>query len=97
MKGAQMLQRTHTTAKKPAAATKPVTKLVPPPDPIEAILLTTYQVSDADLETLAANRAKAAQNYLIDTGKVEAARIFLKAGGVQTLRRDGSRAYLQFQ
>jgi hypothetical protein len=64
---------------------------------MEAILLTTYPVSDSDFETLAANRAKTAQTYLIETGKVDASRIFLKTGGVETLRRDGSRAYLQFQ
>jgi hypothetical protein len=97
MKGAQMLKRTSVTAPKRASASKPVTKLVPPPDPMEAILLTTYPVSDSDFETLAANRAKTAQTYLIETGKVDASRIFLKTGGVETLRRDGSRAYLQFQ
>src|ERR1019366_2079948 len=97
MKGAQMLKRTSVTAPKRASASKQVTKLVPPPDPMEAILLTTYPVSDSDFETLAANRAKTAQTYLIETGKVDASRIFLKTGGVETLRRDGSRAYLQFQ
>jgi hypothetical protein len=95
-KGAQQLMRASGTATK-AAAARPVTKLVPPPEPMEALLLATYPVSDADLETLAANRAKAAQAYLLQTGKVEAARIFLKAGAAETLRRDGSRAYLQFQ
>jgi hypothetical protein len=97
LKGAQMLMRPHAATTKPAAGTKPATKLVPPPGPLEALLLPTFPVSDADFETLAANRAKAAQAYLIETGKVEASRIFLKAGGVETLRRDGSRAYLQFQ
>ena len=97
LKGAQMLMRPRAATTKPVAAGKPATKLVPPPGPMEALLLPTFPVSDADFETLAANRAKAAQAYLIETGKVEASRIFLKAGGVETLRRDGSRAYLQFQ
>jgi hypothetical protein len=97
LKGAQNLMRPHAATTKPAAAGKPATKLVPPPGPLEALLLPTFPVSDADFETLAANRAKAAQAYLIETEKVEASRIFLKAGGVETLRRDGSRAYLQFQ
>jgi hypothetical protein len=61
------------------------------------MLLATYPVGAADLETLAASRAKAAQTYLIQTGKVEAARVFLKASTPDTLRRDGSRTYLQFQ
>jgi hypothetical protein len=76
---------------------KPVTKLVPPPDPEEALLMATFPVSDADLVTLAANRAKAVQAYLVETNKVDASRIFLTAGGVENLRRDGSRAYLEFR
>lgn len=70
------------------------TKLVPPPDATEALLLATYPISESDLETLAAARAKAVQNYLLGSGQVEAARLFLKSGG---LRVEGSRAYLQFQ
>jgi hypothetical protein len=49
------------------------------------------------LETLAENRAKAVQAYLVGTDKVAVARIFLKAGAAENLRRDGSRAYLQLQ
>jgi hypothetical protein len=72
------------------------TKLVPPPSPMEAVLLTTYAIGQGDLETLAANRAKAVQFYLSQTGKVEAPRLFLTAKGT-TLRTDGSRVYLQFR
>jgi len=93
-KGGQMLASTSGTAEKIAV---PVSKLVPPPDPMEALLLATYPVSAADLETLAASRAKVAQTYLIETGKVEAARVFIRASTPDTLRRDGSRTYLQFQ
>ena len=96
-KGAELLMRAPAAATVPQSAAPPATQLVPPPDPMEAVLLATLPVSDADLSTLAARRAKAAQAYLLGTGKVEAARIFLKAGGVETLRRDGRRAYLQFQ
>ncbi len=96
-KGAQLLMRSRTATTKPASAARPVTKLVPPPDPMEALLLTTFPVSAADFETLAASRAKAVQTYLLQTGKVEAARIFLTAAGGENLRRNGSRAYLQFQ
>jgi hypothetical protein len=96
-KGAQMLTRTRVITAKPATAAKPATKLVPPPDPMEALLLATIPVSDADFETLAAARAKAVQTYLLQTGKVDAARIFLTASGAGNLRRDGSRANLQFQ
>jgi hypothetical protein len=72
------------------------TKLVPPPSPMEAVLLATYSIGQGDLETLAADRAKAVQFYLSQTGKVEATRLFLTAKG-STLRTDGSRAYLQFR
>jgi hypothetical protein len=96
-KGAQMLTHTPAATTTSKAAARPATKLVPPPDPTEALLLATFPVSEADFETLAADRAKAVQTYLLQTGKVEASRIFLTAGGAGTLRRDGSRAYLQFQ
>jgi hypothetical protein len=97
-KGAQMLLRHATVAKAvPAAAAKPVTKLVPPPSPMEALLLATFPVSDGDLETLAANRARAVQAYLLEYGKVSPARIFVTATGPDSLRRDGSRAYVQFR
>jgi len=96
-KGAQLLMPAPVAATKPESAAKPATKLVPPPDPMEAVLLATFPVSDGDLETLAANRARAAQTYLLQTGKIEASRIFLKTAAVENLRRDGSRAYLQFR
>jgi hypothetical protein len=80
-----------------AGQTKPVaaypSKLVPLSDPTEAVLLATYPVSDGDLETLAANRAKAVQAYLLQSGKVTAARLFLKQG---ESRRDGSKVMLSF-
>ncbi len=71
------------------------TKLVPVPDPMEAVLLATIPVNDSDLEVLAASRAKAVQDYLLQSGKVEASRLFLKQ--TQNLRSDGSRVWLQFR
>ncbi len=92
-KGAMKLKRGG-GAPKSAAEAGYQTKLVPPPDPTEAVLLATYPVNDGDLETLAANRAKAVQNYLLASGKVTAARLFLKQG---ELRRDGSKVILSFR
>jgi hypothetical protein len=84
-------QKTETTA-----APTYQTTLVPPPDPMEAVLLATYTIGESDLETLAAKRAKAAKDYLLQNDKIDAARLFLTTkNGV--LRRDGSRAYLQFR
>ena len=98
-KGATKLNRTTGSTQKNPIATLSAfqTKLVPPPDPMEAVLLATYPVSETDLETLAANRAKTAQAYLMQSGKVEASRLFLKRDQADGLRRDGSRVYLQFR
>jgi hypothetical protein len=73
------------------------TKLVPPPDPMEAVLLATFPVGASDLGTLAADRAKAVRAYLLATGKVEASRLFLAENQTGGVRSDGSRAYLQFR
>jgi len=95
-KGAQLLARRRASSVKPQAHA-PATKLVPPPDPMEALLLATFPTTGADFQTLAAARAKAVQTYLLQTGQVAASRIFLTAGGPETLRRDGSRAYLELR
>jgi Domain of Unknown Function (DUF748) len=81
------------TSSKPAPAVYQ-SKLVPLPDPTEALLLATFAVNDADLATLATNRAKAVQAYLLQSGKVTAGRLFLKQG---ELRRDGSLVKLSFR
>jgi hypothetical protein len=100
-KGATKLMNSGQASGSPAAAEATAksgnayqTKLVPPPEPDEAVLLATIPVSDADLETLAASRAKAVQDYLLASGKVTAARLFLKQG---ELRRDGSKVFLSFR
>jgi hypothetical protein len=84
------------------SAAKPVVifaqgKLAPPADPMEALLTALIPIGDGDLATLAAKRAKAAQAYLVETGKVDAARLFLSESQTGGVRSDGSRAYLQFR
>jgi len=64
---------------------------------MEAVLLATYPIGENDLEKLAASRAKAVRAYLLQSGKVEAARLFLKESQAEGLRSDGSRVYLQFR
>jgi hypothetical protein len=64
---------------------------------MEAVLLATIPVGQNDLETLAANRARTVQAYILQSGKVEASRLFLKAGAAEGVRSDGSRVYLQFR
>ena len=97
-KGATKLRQfTKPPAKSSAAVSTFQTKLVPPPDPMEAVLLATFSVNETDLETLATDRAKAVEAYLLQSGKVEASRLFLKRGPADGLRRNGSRVYLQFR
>ena len=97
-KGGQMLMMHAAAANsEPQAAAMPATKLVPPPDANEALLLATIPVSNNDLAALAAARAQIVQDYLLQSGKVDAARIFLTASGADNLRQGGSRTYLEFR
>jgi hypothetical protein len=111
VKGAQLLERRLPSVKvaapaapvvaptpaTPAASVAGQTPVVSLPADAETLLLATYPVTDADLETLAAARAQAVQTYLLQSGKVEAARLFLKSASAGGLRQDGSRVYLQFR
>jgi hypothetical protein len=67
------------------------------PDVMETLLLATYPVTEADLTTLAAARARAVQDYLLQSGRVTAARLFLKNESAGGVRQQGSRVYLQFR
>lgn len=97
-KGAALLMNSVAPGQKPAAAnTVYATKLVPPPDASEALLLATIPVTDSDLEALASTRASVVRDYLVNTGRVDAGRLFLKSSPAENLRKDGSRAYLQLQ
>ena len=104
--GTMLMQRKGTPAKPLplAAATAPTTNApvvaapsTPPAGDIELALLNSLAVSDSDFETLASDRAKAVRDYILQTGKVEAERIFItetQPGGVKT---NGSKAYLQLK
>jgi hypothetical protein len=70
-------------------------KLPPLTDPKEALLVAIMPVSDSDMETLAINRAKAVRAYILESGKVEADRLFLEQSQTGGLRQDGSRVYLE--
>jgi hypothetical protein len=97
VKGATRLMNAQTPKNKLATDFVYQTRLVPPPDPMEAVLLVTFPVSDSDLESLATARAKTIETYLLQIGKVESSRLFLKQSAAENLRRDGSRVYLQFR
>jgi hypothetical protein len=78
----------------PAPAPQPH-KLPPVADPIEALLDATMPVSDSELEKLAITRAQTVRAYILQSGKVEAGRLFLGQGEGGGLRQDGSRVYLE--
>jgi hypothetical protein len=100
-KGATILMKgSPATAPKPSKATATATyqaKPVASADPKEALLLATIPVTDGDFEALASDRAKAVRAYILQTGKVEAARLFLAENQSGGVRSDGSRVYLQFR
>ncbi len=85
-----------TAAATPSA--KPKTAAESEVDIMEQLLLDTVQVSESDLLTLAADRAKAVREYLAQSGKVEPERLFLaeKQAGA-AVKVEGSRVYLQLQ
>ena len=95
----RLMQRLSANALIPskAAAIPNQTKLVASADPKEILLLATIPVTDGDFETLASERAKAVRAYILQTGKVEAARLFLAENQTGGVRSDGSRVYLQFR
>jgi hypothetical protein len=99
-KGATLLMQAPPAAapksSKAATAATPA-KAVASADPMETMLMATIPVNDSDFQTLADDRAKAVRAYLLQTGKVEAARLFLAENQSGGVRPDGSRVYLQFR
>jgi Domain of Unknown Function (DUF748) len=66
-------------------------------DPMELALLNSIQVGDDDFQMLVSQRAKAVREYILQSGKVEAGRVFLTESKAAGLKTDGSRVYLQLQ
>jgi 5,10-methylene-tetrahydrofolate dehydrogenase/methenyl tetrahydrofolate cyclohydrolase len=62
---------------------------------MEQQLLESIPVEDSDLQALASERARQVQLYLIQSGKVEAERVYLAQSGDQSESNKGSRVYLQ--
>ncbi len=99
-KGAELLMKAAQSSASKSSGTTAISaqsKLAPPADPMEVLLLASIPISDSDLETLAAERAKAVRAYILQTGKVEDTRLFLTQNQTGGVRSDGSRVYLQFQ
>lgn len=66
-------------------------------DPYEMALLKSISVTDDDFQALAADRAKAAREYILASGKVEGARLFITEDKTAGLKTQGSRVYLELQ
>ncbi len=67
-----------------------------PANDMESQLLETIEVSTDDLQTLANDRAQRVKEYVLKTGKVEAARVFLTQS-TAAITTKGSRVYLHLQ
>jgi hypothetical protein len=96
-KGATFLVKRSESGATKSSAVSMQPKLAAIADPIEALLAAIIPVSYSDLTTLATARAKAVRAYILQTGKVEAKRIFLVENQTTGVRSDGNRAYLQFR
>ena len=68
-----------------------------PANDMESQLLETIQVSTDDFQTLANDRAQRVKEYILKSGKVEAARVFLTQSGSSATSNKGSRVYLHLQ
>ncbi|MFO1488427.1 MAG: DUF748 domain-containing protein [Verrucomicrobiota bacterium] len=72
------------------------TVVVSPQTP-EQVLLGRIEITESDLETLAAERARAVRDYLQQGGRVEPERIFITEKQPGNLKASGSKAFLQLQ
>jgi outer membrane protein OmpA-like peptidoglycan-associated protein len=66
-------------------------------DPMELALLNSVPVTDDDFQALATERAKAVREYILQSGKVEPARLFLTENKTGNLKTEGPRVYLELQ
>jgi hypothetical protein len=64
---------------------------------LSQILANSINITDADFQALASERAKAVREYLIQNGKLEPERVFLAENPSEGVKSEGSRAYLQFR
>ena len=97
-KGATLLMRQPTDSTEVLALEpRPVSPAASPVLEIEQALRNNILISNSDFESLATERAKVIRAYILQTGKVEAERIFLtesQPGGVKT---NGSKVFLQLR
>ncbi len=63
----------------------------------ETALLQSIPMTDGELRELASQRAQAVRDFLVQSGKVEAGRVFLAEAPSDGVKSQGSRAYLQLR
>jgi hypothetical protein len=68
-----------------------------PPDQMELQLLEIIDISVDELQALASERAKRVQDYLVQPGRVEAARVLLTEPSQGSTYTNGTRVYLQLR
>ncbi|MGN6553367.1 MAG: DUF748 domain-containing protein, partial [Verrucomicrobiota bacterium] len=68
-----------------------------PAEEMEALLLNSIEVNEREYQSLAAARAKAVREYLLQNGNVEPERVFLVETQPGGTKSQGSRAYLQLR
>jgi Domain of Unknown Function (DUF748) len=95
IKLAILLNKKSSPAQAPGAPS--LSKLPPLANPQEALLTAIIPIPDSDLEALAIDRAKVVRTYILQSGKVEAKRLFLAQNPGGGLREDGSRVYLELE
>jgi hypothetical protein len=101
LRGATELLHRESAPTPPAATANPANPENPAAttvaDPFELALLNSISLSDDDFQTLAANRARAVRDYILQSGKVEAGRVFLAESKTAGLKTQGPRVYLDLQ
>lgn len=99
-KGATLLGEKQKPAVPPLPAPAPgpaKSKSAAIADALEQALLESITITDEDFRQLAAARAKAACDYLLQHGKVEGARVFLAEAASSAVKSLGSRDNLQLR
>jgi hypothetical protein len=93
--GATRLMRSEEVP--PPTPTSPPGSFTVAADPFEQALLNSIAISDADFESLAADRTKVVRDYLLQAGKVEPERIYLSETRPGGLSMEGPRTSILFR
>ena len=99
-KGAELLMKASQTGASKSSGMNAVSaqsKLAPPADPMEVLLLATFPISEGDLETLATGSRQGSARLHSSNRPGGSRAAFPDRNQTGGVRSDGSRVYLQFQ